>query len=620
MGNYTFVQGRFVNGERTVTVLDGYDPAQDSVTELEDGIFLMERTFSIREDQPAPERLRLEIVTAGKARFTEIPCVSYDGNPWGSHVEPQGDRCSGQPWVYASHRSSLPGCTYSENEQDAVCLFGDPENPDFSMSLYQEMDSVRQSLILPQEETPVRYVAKALYDGPHKPKLFLDGSVTLRAYVVLNPIEKKGVAIRKALRFGWKRFAHEVKPRFDAEKLWELGVRFARESVYYEEDGYRGFCMGLYYDAGRWIQRRDHLEIGWVGQNASTAVSLLRHALETGDSALLNQATGVLDNWLNARMGNGLFHCYYDYLLPQCNGMPLPERQDPANLFSVVRQYLLAYHLLEEAGICKPEYRETALAVCRFALGAQLEDGTFPRGWLNDGTACATDGTAGAYMVWALLCGYEETKDIAMLDAARRSFDAYLYRFEEDGYMTAGALDTCCIDKESAMPMLAVAVLLYEHTKDERYLSCAQEISVYLETWLYHYSVRFPSGTLLQAYGYDTLGGTSVSTQHQHIDGYALLFVPFWLKLSQYTGDAFWEELAWAIWCNATQFVSDGTLVIDGVRRPAGSQDEGVNHTFWHTSRGEFFHTSRWLVCWNNAFRLEGLRDAHVCSMLAGHS
>ena len=191
--------------------------------------------------------------------------------------------------------------------------------------------------------------------------------------------------------------------------------------------------------------------------------------------------------------------------------------------------------------------------------------------------------------------------------------------FLRDGYMTAGALDTCCIDKESAMPMLALSVLLYEHTGEKAYLEQAQKISIYLETWLYHYSVAFPTGTLLHQYHYDTLGGTAVSTQHQHIDAYALLFIPFWVRLAQYTGDNHWEDLAWAVWCNATQFISDGTLVIDGVRRPAGSQDEGVNHTFWHTSRGEFFHTSRWLVCWNGAFRMECLRDRAVQGMLEKH-
>ena len=617
MDNYGFEAGRFFHDGRPVAELRACPNAADSVRPLEEGIYEVKRTFRLEKSESVPETLALEIRTCFMPDFYEIPCVTYNGNHWGSGVEPQGLLGNGQPWVYASHRSSLPGCTYSEDRTDAVCLFGDPENPPFSMSMERTENGMCHILLLPQCEKPVRYCAKATYDAPLLPKLFLDGSATLTAYVVLNASAGRGLAIAKALEFGWRRFSHSVSPRFDPAAIWRLGIRFARESVYFEEGDFRGFCMGLYYDAGEWVQRRNNLEIGWVGQNASLAVALIAEGLKNGDQTALSQGIGVLDAWQKARLPNGLFRCRFDRMMKNGERLDDPEeRQDAANLFSVVRQYLRAYHLLKEHGIHRPDYRDTALDVCAFGLKTQGADGSFAKAWFNNGTPSDRDGTVGAYMAWALLQGYEETKEKACLQAAERGFAWYWAQFERDGYMTAGALDTYCIDKESAMPMLALAVDLYEDTARQEYLEKATAISYYLETWLYHYRVKAPEGTLLSQYGYDTLGATAVSVQHQHVDAYALQFLRCWVRLARYTGNPRWEELAWAVWCNATQFVSDGTLVIDGVRRPAGSQDEGVCQTFWHTSRGEPFHTSRWLVCWNDAFRLENLMDEDVCAML----
>ena len=62
------------------------------------------------------------------------------------------------------------------------------------------------------------------------------------------------------------------------------------------------------------------------------------------------------------------------------------------------------------------------------------------------------------------------------------------------------------------------------------------------------------------------------------------------------------------MWVNSLQNISDGSLVIKGQTRPAGSQDEGFLQTRWHTKRGDFFGVSEWLVTWNTAFRLKILR------------
>jgi len=100
---------------------------------------------------------------------------------------------------------------------------------------------------------------------------------------------------------------------------------------------------------------------------------------------------------------------------------------------------------------------------------------------------------------------------------------------------------------------------------------------------------------------YDTFGGTSVSVQHHHLDPWAALIALGWLRLSRATGKSIWRERATAAWRQATIGVSDGSLILKGVVRPAGGQDEGFYHTRWGGPPGG---VSDWLVAWPSAFRL----------------
>lgn len=610
---WSFDKGMFFENQHPMALIEDYDPAKDTVEEWDEGVYRLTRCFGLHEAQGG--ELAVDVLHLGKQRFYEIPCVTYHGNHWGSGVEPQGLTCNGQPWVYAHHRSSIPGCTYSETEKHALCFFGDLGNPPFSMSLVETAQGMRHRLLLPQVEKPISYTAKAAWTGARVPKLHCTNGLKFVAWVVLEKTSGKGLAIQKAMDVANHLMGHKPAPQHRTEQLWDLGIRFAVGSAYFENKDFKGFCMGLYEDAGVWCQRRNVLEIGWVGQNALMAVSLMREGVRRHDEKLIHQGAEVLDIWQAARLPNGLFRCRFDAV--QAHETPTAdEREDSANLYSVVVQYLEAWRLARTWGLNKPAWRDTALELCQFALRAQLEDGSFPRAWYADGKPAACNGTAGAYMAWALMAGWKETGDAAMLQAAQRSMACYFARFERDGYLTAGALDTLCIDKEGAMPLLGLAVELYAATADRCYLHQAESISTYLETWLYHYSVRYPEDTLLGAFHYDTLGGGSVSTQHQHIDAYALLCVPLWVRLAQWTGKDRYRRMAWEVWCNATQFISDGSMVIDGMVRPAGSQDEGVCQTWWHTSRGEPMHTSRWLVCWNGAFRLAALADKETLTML----
>lgn len=103
--------------------------------------------------------------------------------------------------------------------------------------------------------------------------------------------------------------------------------------------------------------------------------------------------------------------------------------------------------------------------------------------------------------------------------------------------------------------------------------------------------------------GYDTYGGTAVSAAHNALDPYGIYYVPEYLELAKLTGKEIWRSRARALWYNGQQLLSDGSLVIRGKVRPAGSQDESVRHTRWGRTDNRYFISSEWLINWPGTFR-----------------
>ena len=174
----------------------------------------------------------------------------------------------------------------------------------------------------------------------------------------------------------------------------------------------------------------------------------------------------------------------------------------------------------------------------------------------------------------------------------------------EHGFTTAGALDIFSIDKESAIPLLKGAVSMYREDKSEEWLVLAENAAWYLSTWQYSCTEKFSKETTLGKTGYDSFGGTLVSTVHEGMDSFALSYVPELYELGEQTGQTRWIERAKAIWRNGCQHVSDGTMIIDGHVRPKGSQDE----SFELSRQSVMGSASNWLVAWPGAFRMDIVR------------
>ncbi|MEW6249215.1 MAG: hypothetical protein AB1716_01085 [Planctomycetota bacterium] len=601
-----------LDGQPAATLTPFDDPevqASDEVRPVGDGLFEWTRRFT-RTGGAAnrPVRLTMDLVAPYTATYALIPAVSYNGNDWGSGLEPKGFVRDGVPWSFAFHRCAVPGATYSEGAGWSVALFGKVPAAEcgFACSLIPEAGRTTHRLIWPEEEQPLVYADRDKYVPGFANRLLLGpgATFTATAYILITPVSTPRTAWQRLLDEAWRlNYASAaVRPRYAPGEIWDLGVHYAQKVIWTEEGVFRGFSIGLVWDGERWYQRRTRkYEVGWAGQNASLACSLLTEHLRSGNRESLEKGLAALDTWVRyGRFPSGLIHAIIDPIV----GLPRRDVHDACNLGNAAADYLEAHALTERCGVKRPEYRDLALGLCDFFLREQQPGGGYGRAWTRDGGCYERGGTIGAFIIPALLAAFRATDRQVYLDSARRAYEAYYGELATHGFTTVGALDTDCIDKESAWPLIDGGLTLYELTGDKAYVAAVEAASYYTASWQWHYSVPIPPNSMLADMGYDSFGGTAVSTQHHHLDPYAVRCSGAWLRLAEITGNPLWRERAHAAWCNGMLGLSDGTLALHGVRLPRGTQCEGYFHTRW-IDRG---NSSFLLVAWPTAFRLEVLR------------
>ena len=626
-------------GGRAYAKIVPVDGATDTFEPIEEGAWRWHR-----HTEEATDHMRMEMILLGEPTFTMVPAVSYNGNGWGDVPEYVGDRAEdGTPWSWASHRVTIPACTYSENEHISISLMAEP-NSNTACSLYRVDEGEKHVLIFPEEEKPKtlhRHFWEGPFEGTMEPSCDFVG-------IIFTAMSDGGRFRYPALLdFAWRYYGHPLKAPMKAKDLYQYSIAYCYYLFEREKDGFAGFVRGADWHAGTTSYRKtDHAyEIGWGGHSASLSNAFIYDYLKTKDKEKLGMALEALDTWVNRCVlpaghikvrfdfnpkdydpdpsvmpdrwdyGENRFENLYNiYLHGTAHNFALDEngdrlfRIDACNNGTAAYCYFEAFDMLKKEGIDKPEYEKLAFGICDFALKTQDVSGCYAKTWDDDGNVIQKEGTIGCFLILPILKAYERTGRAEYLQSAVRAFDFYYKELEREGFTTAGALDTYSIDKESSSPLLRSALALFDITKDKKYISRAEKAAWYISTWMMHYTIKYPEDNVIAKMGYDTFGATSVSTPHQALDQYALRDVLSFLKLYEITGNIQWRERALAFWCNATQCVSDGTLVINGRIRPTGSQDEAVFHTRWRRQSGAPFMPSQWLPAWPCAYRMENLR------------
>lgn len=564
-----------------------------------------------------------ERVTPGKTVHYMIPCANYNGNQWGTCQEPKGMTRDGKPWIFPPDRVGVPGGSVVQTEDACLAVFAGNENSEASASVYQDERGTVQRIYFAYIEYPVSYLRKYVYGEEKIGYVHFEPGQT-KTFVCYTYHKEK----RPGDLYGYRElfdylntdYASALPQRYSPEEIKELNYRFVEAVTERKNGGYIsniGFLPGGVHRIGdpdsTFVFRKfGNYEAGWCGQGISVAEMYLRRYLETQDPADLEIGTGILTTWISRQYPSGLISVHLDGPMGCETGL------DTSNLGWLVWKGIWCCELLKEAGK-DPDAYETAIRKLCDGICEKYPEGGFPQVLDYRGDVTRLEGCAGTMLMAGYLYAGGYFADDGYLRRAASAFDFYYDHYLRNSVAAGGALDTYCIDKESAWPVLRAALLLYRHTKNEVYLTKAENIAHYLMTWCFYHDVPFPADSDCAALGVRTTGGTSVSTAHHHLDCWGAGYVPDMAELYLLTGNRAYYVHARLLWDFTVQYISDGCMVLHGMRRMAGAQNEAVMQCNWHGVDEKKGQLNDWLIIWVKTFQLDayyGLTRMGMLDML----
>ena len=589
---------------------DASQRAEITAEDRGNGLFYVRRVWTNLSDAPVRIQTIFRVSTLFAGTRYLIPCVSVNGNEFGDGGEPKGLTRDGEKWIFSYDRESIPACTLVEDQHYASALFASSESDvslQSSCSL-TKLDDGRfvQEIYHPVIEAPLTYRHRDAYSEARQTYLELGGgeSVTCGFYLLTSCPRWKNFGVCDTLDRALALFGDPLPyPVPEGKRIWDNSITFAKSLIRRYKDQ-KALHIGFVSDEnGGFVYRGDPCyELAWCGQNVLFCRMLVEDYIRNGHRDSLDEALEILDTRAElCTAESGL-------LAAQLRDFEnLNESAaDTCNMGYGAYEFLRCWERLQKIGVDKPAYFRAGKGLCDFFCEHFSEEYGFGKLWRLDGTCLDPNGSIGAFIIPALAKLYELTREERYLATAERALAFYMERDMDKFICTAGALDTCCVDKETATPFIISATLLFDLTGKEIYKTYAEKAAYYFTSWMFHYQPVYGEDSEVTQYGIGIKGLTSVSAQHHHLDMYAGLAVPYIRRLADMTGDPRWKLRADMMWRSILQFIGDGELVIHGVVRPVGSQNEALFHCMWGGNRGEL---NDWLVAWPCAFRLSVLSE-----------
>ena len=548
-----------------------------------------------------------------KLNFYMIPCILYNGNEFGSDNSPRGMRSDGEPWIFSADRTGIPGCTYTETKEKGYALFSgtDTDSKNCSCSIYDENGMTVQRLYFAHIETPKAFMnthnfGDAIVDIPE-----ISGGEEKHYVCYFYEYDKKPgedfYGYKKLFDFANGEYCPDPVERFSANQVKEWNWEFIRSLIEKTEFGTLaniGFLSnGTDYfvcEPAPFMWRKyGKYEAGWCGQNLMIAELLLRSFIETNNAEDKETALSILDTWLLRQHGSGLISSHYDGEFKE------EEHIDACNEGTIISELLFCSDLLKQIEEDASRYENAAEKICDFYLN-NYSDGDFPQVLKGCGESVVQTGGAGAFITLGFVHAYEYFRKKEYLEIAERSFAFYYDTYLQYSVCGGGALDTFCVDKEGAHPMLRAALGLYKATDNKNYIDLADNIAHYMMSWCFHYDVDYADGTDCNALRIYTTGGTSVSASHHHLDCWGAYYVPEMIELARLTGNPAYIKHLRILWRFTTQYISDGTLELHGLVRSKGMQNEAIFNCHWGSEDPSIKgRLNDWMVAWPKTFQLK---------------
>ena len=597
--------------EKMDTFRDGRFSVKLTVTQEDDTLFCIRHSWQNISDAPMQFQTVLRVRPCFAPTQYLIPCVNINGNPFGNGGEPKGLERDGQRWIFAYDREAIPACTVTENADFACSLFSSAATPaslQSSCSIWKDGDTWYQEILRPVIEAPLTYCDRDRYAPAYQTYITLQPGEEFEteSYLVLSRPRYAFFGICDALDHALTIFGDNSDMTIPTNKqVWDRSITFAKSLISHYGDK-KGFIIGWVPDGnGGFVYRSDNcFELAWCGQNILFSRLLVEDYIRFGHKDSLDLALEILDTRAECCTApSGLLAAQLcDWCAP-----PDQAAADTCNMGYGAYEYLRVYGTLAKIGIDKPAYLSAGLGLCNFFCNHLSPDFGCGKVWRLDGVCLDQGGTIGAFVIPALTKAYELTRKGKYLACAEQAMEFYVHRDLDRFCCTAGALDTCCVDKETSTPFIIGAIALYKLTGKQNYLEYATKAAYYFVSWMFHYQPVYGQDTEMIQYGITAKGLTSVSAQHHHLDNYGAMVVPYLRELATLTGDARWQVRADMMWRAVLQFIGDGVMQIHGVTRPVGSQNEALFHCRWGFSGGRRGTLNDWLVAWPCAFRLSVL-------------
>ena len=373
---------------------------------------------------------------------------------------------------------------------------------------------------------------------------------------------------------------------------------------WFEDDKFGYMCHGPQY-AGIYY----HLQIGWNGVPVYTLMQLARPESQPDYDETLRRVGRSFDAMQYMQRESGLFSAIMkggEYF-----GDTYRDRAVSRDVVLVTRLGLALYYglqCLDMLGIqgyddlIKPEwedmFRKEADALValfeRYGHFGQLVHSI-------TGEMYTPNSSAGSSSISALAYASKYFGDAKYMETALRAGEWYYANQTMKGYAGGSAAEVLqSPESESAAEIAEAYTVLFELTRDEKWLKCACDAAGIMSSWVVSYDYKFPDGTNFANAGVKATGSVWASVQNEHsAPGLYVMSGDYLLKLFRSTGDWRYLELCKDMAHNVIQYVNTTANHVqpgDSV----GWCTERVNISDWEgqESVGNVIHDSN--CAWEN--------------------
>lgn len=631
--------------------------------------------LSAVNDTDAPQTFKL--VLSAEPRFEAsrylIPGVLYNGNEFvGKNIlsdgrafsldMPNGWEKDGQPWIFEGDRSTIPGCTISENRRKAFSLFasdGDQHSITGSSSLEKLEDgSFRHLIYWPETEAPVSYTDKRKFtDRFDKYITLLPGErYDVTAYACEGRPKWENYGFSAVFPVAWAVLNHETPAQRTIEETVDLDLDFMKWTRRRDEEGSwfgaghddKMFTMGYMniekskdgytladYEKnftlnkwknndieeskklkeGEYIKGPGTMNIGFASQSFQRARTTIEYGLQRGNLSDVEFGIAVIHSWVNSRqMPSGLF---------RKNRAPVPGKTftDASEIgwaiseLSRTSMYLRSHRSeLEELGVkdveaTADEFQQSAEKVVKAVLESLPGNGALGSKWdFASGELDSYAGDCGGYVLMGLVRYWKMTKDAEVRKVIDQAFKYYYSRDIDRYECNGGAMDCSSVDREGIQPFMSAAVEMWEATCKKAYLNFACKAGWYFLSWVYLQNPVFGPDLDLSMYNWRPAGSTIVGTEHAAVDDYGDLLISELMVLAKADRNNMWREVAALLWRNGTQgFADEDRVIWHALERPRGSKNEAWFPTRWskyRTGENKRGSLNDHLMTWGGTYRL----------------